>query len=69
LDVPGLSDVIREGRYRKRVFAEHQTAVDIAIRGVPAVVLPRQTPIVGAVPYEDLRRAAERALGATAKTP
>lgn len=69
LDVSALSDVIQERRYRECVFAEHQTAVDAGIRGVPAVVLPHQTPIVGAVPYDDLRRAVERALGTTATTP
>lgn len=69
LDAMMLADAIRDGRYRGRVLAEHQAAVELGIRGVPAVVLPEQPPIVGAVPYDDLRRAVERALGTTVKTP
>jgi hypothetical protein len=45
-----LSEVIREGRYRGRVLAEHQEALDLGICGIPAVVVPGRSPIVGAVP-------------------
>jgi len=62
LDGTTLADVIREARCRERVLAEYQEALDMGIRGVPAVALPSRPPIVGAVPYSDLRRAVEAAL-------
>jgi len=62
LDGVTLADVIREGRCRERVLAEYQVALDMGIRGVPAVATPGGFPIVGAVPYADLRRAVEAAL-------
>jgi predicted DsbA family dithiol-disulfide isomerase len=62
LDGVALADVIRERRCRERVLAEHQEAIDMGIRGVPAVAIPGRPPIVGAVPYPDLRRAVEAAL-------
>jgi len=62
LDGVTLADVIREGRCRERVHAEYQEALDLGIRGVPAVAIPGRPPIVGAVPYPDLWRAVEAAL-------
>jgi len=62
LDGTRLADVVREGRCRERVLAEYQEAVGMGIRGVPAVAMPGRPPIVGAVPYPDLRRAVEAAL-------
>jgi predicted DsbA family dithiol-disulfide isomerase len=62
LDRTAVSDVIREERCRERVLAEYQGALDMGIRGVPAVTMPGRTPIVGAVPYPDLRRAINAAL-------
>lgn len=69
LDAQALADAVRERRYRECVFAEHQNAANMGIRGVPAVVLPDRSLIVGAVPYDDFRRAVERALSATADRP
>ncbi len=68
LDERSLADAVRERWYRERVFAEQQTAMDMGIRAVPAVVLQGHNPIVGAVPYDELLRAAARALGTTAAT-
>lgn len=62
LDAAELSSAVRDGRYRARVIADHQEAARLGIRGVPAVAFPGQSPIVGAVPYSDLRQAAGAAL-------
>jgi predicted DsbA family dithiol-disulfide isomerase len=42
---------------------EHLEAVSLGIHGIPAFLVPGQPPIVGAVPYADLERAVDRALG------
>jgi predicted DsbA family dithiol-disulfide isomerase len=68
LDGAALADAIREARCRERVFAEYREALDVGIRGVPAVALPARPPIVGAVPYPDLRRAVEDALRGSGRT-
>ena len=66
MSAAALSEVIREQRYRGRVLAEHQEALGLGIRGIPAVVVPGRPPIVGAAPYFDLRGAVEAALQAAA---
>ena len=48
-------------RYRPLVLQEYLKATEQGIRGVPAILIPGQAPIVGAVPYADLKRSAERA--------
>jgi predicted DsbA family dithiol-disulfide isomerase len=62
LDVAACSEVLREGTYRDRVLAEYHEAVGLGIRGIPAVVLPGRSPIVGAVLYPDLRGAVDAVL-------
>jgi len=62
LDGTALAEVIREERCRERVLAEYKEALDTGIRGVPAVTMTGRPPLVGAVPYPDLRRAIEAAL-------
>jgi predicted DsbA family dithiol-disulfide isomerase len=62
LDGVTLAEVIREERYRERVLAEYQEALNMGIRGVPAVAMPGGPPIVGAIPYPELRRAVDAAL-------
>ena len=62
VDGTALADVIREARCRERVLAEYREALDMGIRGVPAVAMPGRLPIVGAVPYPELRRAIEAVL-------
>jgi predicted DsbA family dithiol-disulfide isomerase len=62
VDGAALAGVVREARCRERVLAEYQEALAQGIRAVPAVTMPGRTPIVGAVPYRDLKRAVEDAL-------
>jgi predicted DsbA family dithiol-disulfide isomerase len=68
LDGTALAEVIREARCRGRVLAEYREALALGIRGVPAVTIPGRTPIVGAVPYRDLKRAVEDALRGSGRT-
>jgi len=65
LDGAGLAEVLAQRRYQPRVREEHLEAVGLGIRGVPAFLVPGQPPIVGAVPYAELRRAVDRALAGT----
>ena len=62
LNPSALSEALRTGRYRPMVHEEYLEAADQGIHGIPTILLPGQAPIVGAVPYADLRRAVERAL-------
>ena len=62
LDGRGLIGALRDGRFREQVVVESQEAGRLAISAVPAVVLPGRPPIMGAVPFADLRRAVEAAL-------
>ncbi len=55
-----LSDV----RLRKRVMEEHVEAVRNGLHAIPAVLVPGCAPVVGAVPYAELRRVVEAALSA-----
>jgi predicted DsbA family dithiol-disulfide isomerase len=69
LDPSPLRAALAESRYRPMVLQEHLEATDQGIRGVPAILIPGQAPIVGAVPYPDLKRAVERALTGGARGP
>ncbi|HEX9900624.1 MAG TPA: hypothetical protein VGC81_15475, partial [Candidatus Methylomirabilis sp.] len=62
-------EVLRTARYRSMVFEEYLEATNQGIHGIPTILIPGQAPIVGAVPYADLRRAVERALGGTSAGP
>jgi predicted DsbA family dithiol-disulfide isomerase len=62
VDGTALAGVVREARCRERVLAEYREALALGIRGVPAITISGRDPIVGAVPYRDLRRAVENAL-------
>jgi predicted DsbA family dithiol-disulfide isomerase len=64
LDPSGLGEALRTARYRSLVFEEFLEAANQGIHGIPTILIPGQAPIVGAVPYAELRRAVERALGA-----
>ena len=66
LEPSALSDVLGTGRYRPMVFEEYLEAANQGIQGIPTILLPGQAPIVGAVPYPDLKRAVDRALAGTA---
>jgi predicted DsbA family dithiol-disulfide isomerase len=63
LDAAGMSAALTSRRYQPRVRDEHLEAVGLGIHGIPAFLIPGQPPIVGAVPYVDLTRAVDRALG------
>ena len=69
LDPSALGEVLRTARYRSMVFEEYLEATNQGIHGIPTILIPGQAPIVGAVPYADLRRAVERALGGTSAGP
>jgi predicted DsbA family dithiol-disulfide isomerase len=62
LDPSALGMCLAEGRYRPTVRQEHLEATNQGIRGIPTVLIQGQPPIVGAVPYSDLKRALERTL-------
>jgi len=62
LDARALSQVIGEERFRGRVLAEHRGALASGIHAVPAVILPSRPPIMGAVPYAELRREVDAVL-------
>jgi len=61
LEPSALSDVLGTGRYRPMVFEEYLEAANQGIHGIPTILIPGQAPIVGAVPYAELKRAVERA--------
>lgn len=68
LDGAALAEAIREARCRTRVLTEYHEALALGIRGVPAIAMAGRAPIVGAVPYRDLRRAIEDALRGSGHT-
>ncbi len=62
LDPAALRAALAGGHYRPVVWREHLEATDQGIHGIPTILIPGQAPIVGAVPYGELKRAAESAL-------
>lgn len=48
--------------YRPVVLQEYLEATNQGIHGIPTILIPDQAPIVGAVPYADLKRTVENAL-------
>lgn len=69
LDPSALGAALRSGQYRPIVLREHTAATDQGIHGIPAILIPGRAPIVGAVPYAELRRAVERALDERRRHP
>jgi predicted DsbA family dithiol-disulfide isomerase len=53
---------IGSSRLRQRAAAEHDEGEAAGITGIPAVVIPRLPPIIGAVPTETYREALNHAL-------
>ncbi|HXZ43352.1 MAG TPA: DsbA family protein, partial [archaeon] len=51
-----LGTALATGRYRPMVLREYLEATDQGIHGIPTILIPGQAPIVGAVPYADLKR-------------
>lgn len=62
LDPSALRAALTAGHSRPIVWREHLEATDQGIHGIPAILIPGQAPIVGAVPYAELKRAVEHAL-------
>lgn len=69
LDPEALRGALQSGHYRPIVLREHLEATDRGIHGIPTVLIPGEAPIVGAVPYADLKCAVERALTGTSGGP
>ncbi len=59
LDPAALGEALAGHAYRRIVLQEHLEASDRGIRGIPAILIAGQDPIIGAVPYVDLRQAVE----------
>ena len=62
LDPSALDQVLATGRFRPIVLQEHTEATSQGFHNVPTILVPGHGPVVGAVPYADLRRAVQRAL-------
>lgn len=69
LDPSAVCAALRAGAYRATVLGEHLEATDRGIHGIPTLLIPGEAPIVGALPYADLRRAVEQALPGVATGP
>lgn len=67
------SDAMREAleshRYREHVLREDREARTLGIQGIPATLIPGRQPIVGAVPYVELKQAVEAAQRAAIVNP
>lgn len=64
LDPSLLREALVSGRYRGTVMQEHLEASDQGIHGIPTILVPGRVPIVGAIPYPDLKREVGAAIGA-----
>jgi predicted DsbA family dithiol-disulfide isomerase len=62
LDPSALRPALETGHYRPVVLQEYLEATSQGIHGIPTILIPGQAPIVGAIPYPDLKQAVERAL-------
>lgn len=62
LEPLALRAALSMGRYRPIVLQEYLEATNQGIHAVPAILIPGQAPIMGAVPYADLKPAVEYAL-------
>lgn len=69
LDPSALCEALRAGGSRTLVFREHLDATNQGIHGIPAILIPGEAPIVGAVPYAELKRAVEHALSGASDGP
>lgn len=69
LDPSALREALRAGSSRALVFREHLDATNQGIHGIPAILIPGEAPIVGAVPYAELKRAVEHALSGASDGP
>lgn len=56
-----VDDALRDRSLLARVAREHEEALEHGITGIPALLVPGQAPLVGAVPVERYREALARA--------
>ena len=61
LEAAALRLSLSTRRYRPLVLQEYLEATEQGIRAVPAMLISGRAPVVGAVPYADLKRSVERA--------
>jgi len=64
VDSVAMRETLETRRYRGHVLREDGEARSLGIRGIPAILIPGGRPIVGAVPYVELRQAVDGALRA-----
>lgn len=69
LDPSALRSALGSGEFRPVVWQEYLEATSQGIHGIPTILIPGQAPIVGAVPYGDLKRAVERAFTGAREGP
>jgi predicted DsbA family dithiol-disulfide isomerase len=69
IDSNAMREALESHQYRERVLQEDREARTLGIRGVPAILIPGRQPIVGAVPYMELKQAVESALQAAIGNP
>lgn len=69
LDPSALRAALTAGHSRPVVWREYLEATDQGIHGIPTLLIPGQAPIVGAIPYAELKRAVERALDESREHP
>lgn len=62
LDSSALDQVLATGRFRPIVLQEHAEATRQGFHNIPTILIPGHGPVVGAVPYADLRRVVQRVL-------
>ncbi len=65
LDPAAVEEALASRVYRRIVMQEHHEASERGIRGIPAILIGGQDPIIGAVPYAELRQAIENGLART----
>lgn len=69
LDPSSLRASLQACSYRTLVLQEYLEATNQGIHGIPTILIPGQAPIVGAIPYPDLKRAVERAFTSGSSKP
>ena len=62
LEWSDLEEKLETGHYRETIREQHQQAIDLGVRGIPAFVIG-DTVFTGAQPYEVFKMAVTRVLG------
>lgn len=61
LDIEQFQDCFDSGKYKDKVEADYQEAMELGVRGTPASFINGE-PLVGAVPYDSLKSAIDQVL-------